>query len=520
MIRSIFQTLNMNAWRRLARAILREHRRRFRCFLPFIPLFLLTACERSKAPPWALPPNFPAGVAGDEHLKDVLELVRSSNNVPALAAVSMTSTGIIELAATGVRAFGFPEKVTENDRWHLGSITKPMTATLAARLVEKGLISWETTIAQAVPELTNCMRAEYRDVTLEELLKHQGGLVRDPPYEPLKDKAAWRGLPKGVHPEVPPGYDAKLSPTENRLKKASAVLALPPVGPRGKFHYSNSSFTIAGLMLERVAGMPFEELFRRELLEPLGMQSTGFGSPGTPGRRDQPWGHWPTGRKTGPAWYPLDPGNCFADLTATEAPNGLGCSSLQDMARFAGAHLAGARGHPGLLSVDSFRKLHTADTNGYALDWVVSTRAWAQGRWLYHAGSTLRWYACLTLAPDVDFSVFVACNAYGSVGERACEQAANLLLLRWQATRHIESFRYVAGKGTLKGAKQVFLHYGIDGWQETADASMCNTGPDTWEVVLYLPQNASKLDYCYTDGTNWDNNSGSDWHLSFTNWPH
>jgi len=395
-----------------------------------IALIFLAGCwdKPSKPPPWALPMNFPAGVARDGHFNEVLELVRISNNVPALAAISLTSTGIIELAATGVRAAGFPERVTENDRWHLGSITKPMTATLAARMVEKGLISWDTRIGQAAPELTNCMRAEYRDVTLVELLRHEASLVRDPPYELLNNVAARRGLPKDIAGWIPPGYNPKLSPTENRVKKASAVLGLPPAGPRGKSLYSNSGFTIAGLMLERVAGVPFEELFRRELLEPLGMQSTGFGSPGTPGKRDQPWGHWPTGKQSGPAWCPLDPANPFADLTLTDAPNGLGCASLQDMARFARAHLSGARGQAGLISVESFRKLHTADTNGYALDWEVSTRPWARGRWLFHGGSTLRWYACLTIAPDADFSVFVACNACGDAGARVCDQAADVLI--------------------------------------------------------------------------------------------
>ena len=102
---------------------------------------------------WELSSDFQFGVAGDGHLSEVLERIRQGNNLPASAAVSMTSTGVIELAATGLRAVGFPERVTDKDQWHLGSITKSMTATLAARLVEKGRITWDTRIGRAVREL-------------------------------------------------------------------------------------------------------------------------------------------------------------------------------------------------------------------------------------------------------------------------------------------------------------------------------------------------------------------------------
>lgn len=132
---------------------------------------------------WDFQDDFKFGSAGDGHLTEVLERIRQGHNLPALAAVSMTSTGMVELAATGLRAVGFRERVTTNDHWHLGSITKPMTATVAARLVEKGCITWDTTIAQAVPELTGLMRKEYRTVTLDQLLRHESGLPQDVPME-------------------------------------------------------------------------------------------------------------------------------------------------------------------------------------------------------------------------------------------------------------------------------------------------------------------------------------------------
>ena len=393
--------------------------------------FCLAVTSGFGSEPWDFPAGFKFGTVRDAHLPDILERVRREHDLPALAAVSMTSTGMVELAAVGLRAVGFRERVTTNDQWHLGSITKTMTATVAARLVEKGRITWDTTIVQAVPELAGATRKEYRKVTLDQLLRHESGLPRDVPMESQDSETAQGLLRKGMPVWFLQDYDAKRSVTENRLKCAAAVLALPPVGPSGKSEYSNAGIMIAGLMLEKTGGKSFEKLFEQELLTPLGMTSTGFGPPGVPGKRDQPWGHWSSGESTRVIWHGLDPGDRFADNPPSLNPAGVLHASLQDVARFASAHLSGELGKPGLLSVKSFRRLHAPMTDAWAMDWAVSTRDWAKGRWLYHSGSNGRWYACLTLAPDIDFAVFAACNAAEENGERGCELAAWALAQRF-----------------------------------------------------------------------------------------
>ncbi|WP_163360625.1 serine hydrolase, partial [Klebsiella aerogenes] len=59
----------------------------------------------------------------------------------------------------------------------IGSTTKAMTSALAGRLVERGAIAWSTTLAEALPDLAAGMRADYRRITLEQLLAHRGGLL-------------------------------------------------------------------------------------------------------------------------------------------------------------------------------------------------------------------------------------------------------------------------------------------------------------------------------------------------------
>ena len=77
----------------------------------FIASVCLAVLTGMASEPWDFPADFKFGSARDGHLSDVLERIRRGNNLPALAAVSMTSTGTVELAATGLRAVGFPERV-------------------------------------------------------------------------------------------------------------------------------------------------------------------------------------------------------------------------------------------------------------------------------------------------------------------------------------------------------------------------------------------------------------------------
>jgi len=54
---------------------------------------------------------------------------------------------------------------------------KAMTAVIAARLIERGLIRWDTRLAEALPELRRDMLPAYRNATLEDLLAHRAGVA-------------------------------------------------------------------------------------------------------------------------------------------------------------------------------------------------------------------------------------------------------------------------------------------------------------------------------------------------------
>jgi CubicO group peptidase (beta-lactamase class C family) len=67
----------------------------------------------------------------------------------------------------------------------------------------------------------------------------------------------------------------------------------PARKPVKGYRYSNVGYAVAACIAESITGQAWEDLMRTQLFEPLGLTSAGFGSPGSPGVRDQPWGHLP-----------------------------------------------------------------------------------------------------------------------------------------------------------------------------------------------------------------------------------
>lgn len=345
----------------------------------------------------------------------LLEPIRAEYSLPALAGAVLRGDRVAALGATGVRKKGSREPVTAGDLWHLGSCTKAMTATLSARLVETGRLRWDARVGDVLTGLAGEMRPEYRTVTLEQLLAHRGGAPHDVTRLPI-----WSWLWSFHGPTA-----------EARMGFVSDILERrPEAAPGSRFLYSNAGYTVAAAMLEAATGESWEALVRRELFEPLGMTSAGFGAPGRAGSKDQPWGHAVKGRSV----RPVEPGRA-GDNPAAIAPAGGVHATLGDWARFVALHLAAARGEPtALLAPESVRKLHTPPEGNYALGWIVAERGWAGGTVLTHRGSNTFWVAEVWIAPKLDLAYLVATNQGGPRAEEAVQRALIEL------GRHVASF--------------------------------------------------------------------------------
>ncbi|MEO8351102.1 MAG: serine hydrolase domain-containing protein [Chthoniobacteraceae bacterium] len=343
-----------------------------------------------------------------EDISVLLEPIRNQYQLPALTAAAVINGKIVSLGTAGARRLGDPTPATNSDLWHIGSCTKSMTATLAAGMIEEGLLRWDSTISETIPTLKGALHPDWEKVTLEQLLTNRSGAPGQAPGDLWK--AAWK---------------QEGSPAEQRMTFVRGLASRPPEAPPGtRFIYSNQGFSIAGAMLETVAGEPFETLLTRRLFEPLGMKSAGFGAPGEPGRATQPWGH----ARTGGEIQPIPPGP-KADNPPAITPAGRVHLSIADFARYAGWHAQGANARPSLLSAESMTKLHTAaEGQDYAMGWGVAHRAWAAGETLSHTGSNNSWFAVMWVAPARGAAFVAATNIGGEAAAAGTDAAVAALI--------------------------------------------------------------------------------------------
>ncbi|NSB17030.1 carbohydrate-binding protein [Clostridium beijerinckii] len=67
--------------------------------------------------------------------------------------------------------------------------------------------------------------------------------------------------------------------------------------------------------------------------------------------------------------------------------------------------------------------------------------------------------------------------------------------------------------GSLANSSSVKLHWGYNGFLNPSDVTMTKGSDGFWAATIKIPSSATKLDFDFTNGSNWDNNSSKDWHL-------
>jgi CubicO group peptidase (beta-lactamase class C family) len=381
------------------RAVRLPHSRPFLWLARLAGLVLLTSLVAATDAP------LPSPTAGDPVITDLLQPIRQKHDLPALAALVLTSERVVASGTVGVRKRGTDTPAGLADCWHLGSDTKAMTAALLARLVDRQQIRWNSTLPEIFPELAANADPAWTNLTLLHLLAHRAGLPAN------LDLSRYRGS------------DA---PAE-RLRAVQQTLAKPPAKASGSnYLYSNLGYILAGAAAERVTGKSWETALRDELFTPLGMTNAGFGGLGTSGLVDQPWPHRASGQ-------PMPANGPNVDNPPVMGPAGRVHAPLSAWAKFIQDQLRGARGQPALLSPQSYRTLRTPPFGGdYALGWLVMERPWAGGVALHHAGDNTMNHANVWLAPQRDFAILVCANQGGERAARACDEAV-AALVQWRA---------------------------------------------------------------------------------------
>lgn len=335
------------------------------------------------------PSNLPADQAAlqavlDQHLPRLV----AEHNIPGAAVAVARSDGIAAHGAAGARSIELPEPLTAGDAVHVGSLAKPMLATLIGTLVEEGMLSWDTLVLDVFPGWRETAHPDLHNLSLEQLLTHRGGISQ------FISGDEWNEVP-----------DLTGSELERRRGFARWLINQPPRFRQGEFHYSNAGYGMAAAVVEEVTGKDWWTLMQERLFRPLGIRSAGRGWPYASGPH-QPLGHWwREGR-----FFPQGPDDPY-QIGTILAPAGNLHMTVDDAARFAQLHLLGLQGRDGLLRSQTIRRMHQPPEGAtYALGWYSDSGMFDELH-SRHTGEVGTFHARIWIFPQRDLAIAGATNA-------------------------------------------------------------------------------------------------------------
>ena len=182
---------------------------------------------------------------------EFVDAAMKSWGVPGLAIAIVKDGQVVLAKGYGVRSVEKKLPVTPDSIFAIGSSTKAFTTMALGILAEEGKLSWDEPVVTYLPRFRLHDEVASKRMTPRDLVTHRSGLPRH--------DLVW--------------YNAKLTRQE-------LVDRLPFLEPnedfRVKFQYQNLMYLTAGHLSAEVAGMPWEEVLRTRILNPIGMKNSNF----------------------------------------------------------------------------------------------------------------------------------------------------------------------------------------------------------------------------------------------------
>ncbi|MFN8441116.1 MAG: serine hydrolase domain-containing protein [Caldilineaceae bacterium] len=303
-------------------------------------------------------------------------------------AVGILHNGEEHLAGFGVTHIHNPLPVDGDTLFQIGSTSKTVTATAAMRLVEAGKLDLDKPIRHYLPNFRMQDRQAAEQATLRHCFTHTGGWLGD------------------YFDDTGDGDDALARYVER-------MADLPQQAPLGAlWSYNNAGFSLAGLVIEAVAGKPFEQVVQETVLTPIGMDHSYYFA------RDVMTKRFAAGHTLNPT----DPEKktTIAEpwpLARSAHPAGGVTSSARDQLRYARFHMGDGQSADGnrLLSEATMKLMQTplAKAGSMAEDvgvsWLLSRAGGV--RTVAHGGATNGQMSAFLMVPERNFAITVLTNA-------------------------------------------------------------------------------------------------------------
>jgi D-alanyl-D-alanine carboxypeptidase len=186
-------------------------------------------------------------------MQPALDDWRQRTGTPGAVLGFRLPDGRTAIVASGMENELTGAPVNVGDRFRVGSITKTFVATLILQLASAGLVGLHDQLFDYLPDAPHARR-----VTIRQLLDHTSGI---PDFGDV------------------PGYRLQILTAPARVWTAQQTVDLiadKPLDfkPGTNWAYSNTNYTLLGMVAEQVTGQPLAELLRQHIYEPLGLSDT------------------------------------------------------------------------------------------------------------------------------------------------------------------------------------------------------------------------------------------------------
>lgn len=343
----------------------------------------------------AAPAAHTLAAPSERQIDRMVERAMEVFEVPGMA-VSVVYGGKVHYAkGRGLVETGSDARVDEDTLFRIASVSKAFTAAALAVLVDDGKLGWEDRVIDHIPEFRMYDPWVTREFTVRDLLTHRSG------------------LPLGAG-------DLLIFPEGNATREEiiRAFRYLEPTSSfRSQFDYDNLLYIVAGEVVGRVSGEPFEAFVEQRLLQPLGMDGCVASAERVAPERVLATPHLLVDgelQTTG------------SGINAVSAPAGGVSCSARGMTRWMAMVLADGAGADGeaVISASQFRELTSPVTllgaSGYMVEHAgVHLRAYALG-WnvstfygqpvLAHGGAVWGMTTYIMILPDQGLAVFASNN--------------------------------------------------------------------------------------------------------------
>ena len=183
-------------------------------------------------------------------LDNYIESARKDWNIPGMSVVVVKDGKVVLSRGYGIRELGRTDIVDSKTLFGVMSTTKAMTAVAMGLLVDEGKVSWRDKVVKHLPDFRIGDPYITQELEVRDLFTHNSGLA--------STDFLWARTPE-------------LAPDEavRRMQYAKPVYSF-----RGGFQYHNSMYLVAGKVIEKVSGMPWERFMTERVFRPLRMIDT------------------------------------------------------------------------------------------------------------------------------------------------------------------------------------------------------------------------------------------------------